>query len=168
MATLLTDDERQAIAADIRGGELSRNDIARKHGRAQGTVTAIAEDLGLTFDRAATKSATAAHQADIDKRMAQLADDLLSDAERLRAQLWEPCRVVVDRRGRKADDGVVVDLDEPSFADKRHIVASARMCVMTVNDIRSKARGGDEGRSMIERLVAGLAQAAMDSTEEAA
>lgn len=165
----MTDAEREAIAADIEAG-MSRNDVCRKHGRGAGTVSAIAKARGLSFERAATRAATEARQADFEDRISRLAEDLLSDAERLRAQLWEPCRFVPSGRDwrewvrAKADAGEGVEeglfeLAEPTPADKRHIVAATRMCVMTLHDIRARAKGGDQGRSMIERLVAGLAAA---------
>lgn len=166
MKTPVTDAEREAIAADVRGG-MARNDVARKHGRGAGTVSRIAKELGLSFERSpAIVAATKARQVDVEARIVALAEDLLEDAERLRKQLWEPCEM--HSFGGRDNVHNSIELDEPVFADKRHIVGSVRMLATTVNDIRSRSKGGDEGASMIVRLVAGLAQSVADAAEDAA
>ena len=49
------------ILADLRSG-MGRNAVARKHGRAMGTVTAIAKRAGMTTDWAAPKKAMEAQR----------------------------------------------------------------------------------------------------------
>jgi transposase-like protein len=86
----LPDDKRAAILADIKAGRLGNRETARKHGVAPATVTKIAKDSDLlgAFERSQTKSATRAVIADSRSRRAQMASDLLDDAERLRTRAW--------------------------------------------------------------------------------
>lgn len=69
--------KRQAILADIKAGELGRNEIARKHGVSGSTVSMIASDEGLldAFDRAETKAATAARVVAMTEARASLANE---------------------------------------------------------------------------------------------
>lgn len=87
MAQPLTPETVAAVEADIRAGELSRNEIARKHGISTGSVTNIAKRAGLTtaFDRAATARAHAARVADQRalrsqrlEALGRLADDMVA------------------------------------------------------------------------------------------
>ncbi|GAA1768359.1 hypothetical protein [Agromyces humatus] len=55
---------REAVAADIRAGK-GRNAIAREHGISPGSVTNIARDYGLWFDRS-TQTAIATHARQVD------------------------------------------------------------------------------------------------------
>ena len=84
--------------ASLHAAGVSRNDIAQEIGRSPSTVTGIARGLGLSFNRAATAAATAAKVADARDRRAQFALALLADAERLRSQLWAPCKAFIFRQ----------------------------------------------------------------------
>jgi transposase-like protein len=156
MAKPLTDDERERIADAIRSGK-ARNEIAREFGRSPSTITAIAVENDLSFDRSATKEATEARKADVDARMLALMEDLLGDAERMRTQLWKPC--TIHSFGGKDNTYASKRIPEPTFADKRNIVGSVRMLTTTVTDIRGRIGGQDRGKSLIEQLVEGLAAA---------
>lgn len=81
--TPIDDQKRNAILADIKAGQKSRNQIARDHNVSVGTVTNIAKRAGLTsaFDRSSTKRATAASVADTAARRAQLAEKMIALAE---------------------------------------------------------------------------------------
>jgi hypothetical protein len=88
----LTDEDRDRIA-ELHAQGLSRNAIAEQLGRSAGVVSKICKQLGLSFDRSATKAAVEAAVVDAKAKRAQLANDLLDDAAKIRAQLWERCRV---------------------------------------------------------------------------
>lgn len=84
MPARISDETRQAIAADIRA-ELPRNQIARKYDVSSSTVTLIARENGLTFDRSMTKRATearitdaAALRAETSMRFLHKAGELIS------------------------------------------------------------------------------------------
>jgi hypothetical protein len=67
--------------------------IAAELGVNRSTISRHARRLGLKFDRAQTRAATEAVILDGKAKRAQLANDLLDDATKIRAQLWERCRV---------------------------------------------------------------------------
>lgn len=67
--------------------------IADELGVNRSTISRHARRLGLKFDRSQTKAATEALVFDAKAKRAQLANDLLDDAAKIRAQLWERCRV---------------------------------------------------------------------------
>ena len=55
----LSDEERQQIR-DLHAAGHGCNAIARQLGRDRSTISRAANDMGLTFDRARTRAATAA------------------------------------------------------------------------------------------------------------
>lgn len=67
-----TDPAIRARVAELHAQGLTRNAIARDLGIAQSTVTLIAGDLGLSFDRARTAEATRAKVADARQARAEL------------------------------------------------------------------------------------------------
>jgi hypothetical protein len=107
----------------LHGQGLGRNDIAAAIGRAPATVTKLANQLGLSFDRAATAAATAAKVVDARARRAQLALGLLDDAARLREQLFAEAKVF-NFGGRDNSYNETV-LDKPPFADQLRIMQAA-------------------------------------------
>lgn len=99
---------------------VARNEIARRLGVSVGSVTRHAP--AGSFDRSMTAEAVKARQIDMAARRAELAGNLLADAERLREQLWEPALVYAF--GGKDNTYEDHTLEEPSFADKRAIISS--------------------------------------------
>ncbi|TYK47166.1 helix-turn-helix domain-containing protein [Actinomadura decatromicini] len=102
------DDTDRRRVAELHAQGLNRNQIAREIGRAQSTVSKIAAELGLTFDRARTAEATRAKVADAKERRADLANLALDDAHAMRA------RALASDTGRDARDyaaayGVFID-----------------------------------------------------------
>jgi hypothetical protein len=133
MAQPLTDDERTRIIDLARQG-VARNEIARQVGRSVGTVTRTAHAAGCTFDRSATKIATAALVADAKALRAQLRVQLLDDARRLREQLWESAverKAMTVSRGGGVSAVEIIDLylDQPTFADKQRIMTAAAIAI---------------------------------------
>lgn len=126
MADPITDADRDRVR-ELHAQGLTRNAIAREIGRAQSTVSAIAKDLGLDFDRSRTEAGTKARQADATARRAQLALDLLADAERLRARLWEPA--TLHSFGGKDNTYNAVQVPEPPYRDKRDIAHTVHLLV---------------------------------------
>lgn len=103
----ITDHDRDQVRQLHAQGK-NRNAIAREIGRAQSTVSKIARELGLTFDRSRTAKATEAKVADAKERRAELATLALDDAHAMRA------RALAADTGRDARDyaaayGVFVD-----------------------------------------------------------
>lgn len=122
----ITDAERDRVA-ELHAQGLSRNAIARQLGRSQSTVSKLARELGLTFDRARTAEATQAKVVDAKARRAQLANDLLADAERMRQQLWTPTTIY--NFGGKENTYNERNVEQPPFRDQRDIVHSVGLLV---------------------------------------
>jgi hypothetical protein len=138
---------------------LSRNQIMRETGRSANVVSRIAKELGLSFTRGPeVAAATEARRIDLAARRVALAEALHLDAERLRAQLWQPATVFAFG-GR---DNVYEEhlLPEPPAADKRAIMSTLGMAVDRSLKLSPPAddSGADAARSMVGRLMAGLAE----------
>ncbi len=155
----ITDEDRNRVAQLHAEGH-SRNAIARSIGRSGRTVSRIAEALGLTFERGdMVKAATEAKKIDAKAKRAQLANDLLDDAARLRRSLWEACTVY--NFGGKDNTFEQALISEPSFRDKREImqavsVAAERSMKLDEYD---RQTGADEERSMLVDLAEKLGAA---------
>lgn len=80
MAKPITPGKRRKIVQDIRAGK-GRNQIARDNGVGAGTVSRIADELGLALDRSMTKEATQAALVDHAARRTALAEAQLALAE---------------------------------------------------------------------------------------
>lgn len=154
-------DRDQVAALHAKG--LSRNEIARQIGRSGRTVSRIAADLGITFERSPMVAAAAeAKRIDAKARRAQLALALLDDAARLREQLWTPCKVY--NFGGRDNTYNETTLDEPSFRDKREIMIAA--CAAAERSVKldeyDRSTGADDQRSMLVDLMGALGQAWRD------
>ncbi|TXS34766.1 hypothetical protein [Streptomyces sp. OR43] len=150
-------DTLRALHAD----GLGRNAIAREMGIAPAAVSRTAAHLGLTFDRSKIQAATAARLADLAERRSILADKLTSDAERLRAQMWEP--TVVFAFGGKNNVYTEEPVSEPPPADKRSIMGTAGMAIdksLKLAPAETSGSGADDAKSMLGKLAAGIAELA--------
>lgn len=149
-------DELRRLHAD----GLGRNAIAREMGIAPVVVSRTAEHLGLTFDRSRIQAATEARLADLAERRSLLAEDLLDDAEKLRARLWEP--TVVYAFGGKENVYTEEPVSEPPPADKRALMATAATaidrCLKLVPPAEHQGNGADDAKSMLGSLARGIAE----------
>lgn len=109
----------------LHGRGLSCAAIARELGVARSTVSRACAKLGLLFDRAQTKQATAAKVADAKARRATLSLNYLGDAERLREQLWEP-HTYRDHGGRDFVEARWTQ-NEPTPADKLKLMQASTL-----------------------------------------
>ncbi|MFF5142538.1 helix-turn-helix domain-containing protein [Streptomyces sp. NPDC013157] len=171
MGRPIDDDDRRRVR-ELHAAGKSRNDIARAIKRSPSTVSKIAGSFEppLTFDRAAeVAAATAVRTADLADRRASLALALQADAERLRAQLWQP--TVYGEFAGKDGKWQQVHLDQPRFTDQRQIIGATATAIQ--QSLRLAPAEGGEGaeqvRSMLGALGDALTQAAGDpDTGEAA
>jgi transposase-like protein len=113
----IPDEQRQAILTDIRDGRLSCRKIAQAHGVSPATVSALAREHGLTFERShpKTRAATRARIYDARQARADMAEKLRGDAERLRQRAWQPCTTLVGTGVSAA----WVTTNLPSFRDQQ-------------------------------------------------
>lgn len=124
MSEPITADELQQVR-ELHAAGLGCNEIARRLERAQATISRAAARLGLSFDRAETLAATQAKKADAAGQRAQLMVEYLSDARRLREQLWM-AHEYIDHGGKEFVE-VRWTQDEPSPADKLRLMQASTM-----------------------------------------
>lgn len=122
----ITDEERGRVR-DLHTAGRNRNQIARELGRSGSTISKIAADLGLSFDRTTVKAATEARVADAKARRAQLMHELLDDAERLRSQLFAP--TTIHSFGGKDHTYNSRSVDQPLFRDQRDIMQATNTAI---------------------------------------
>ena len=155
MSGPITPEVRERILDLARQG-VTRNQIARQLGVGAATVSKICREGGVTFDRTATKAATAAAVADARSRRARLMLDLLDDAARLRGQLWLP-HTYRDHGGRDFIEAKWTQ-EEPTPADKRHLMLAASTAIGSSLklDLHDSDNGAGEAKSLIGALAEGL------------
>lgn len=119
-----TDEDR---IRDLHGRGLSRNAIARETGWSAGTITAVCERLGLSFDRESVKAATRARKADAAQLRAELELQLLEDAQKLRAQVWQEHTYIA--YGGKEFIKRSWKQDEPTPVDKLKLMQAASIAL---------------------------------------
>jgi transposase-like protein len=92
----IPDETREAIANDLRAGELTVKEVAEKHGVGHATVSRVAAKDGIIAARRdQTKRATEASKIDVAAEQARLAQLLIGDAFLLRDRAWEKQQVLV-------------------------------------------------------------------------
>lgn len=157
----VTDDDRAQVRA-LHAQGLGRNEIARRIGRAQRTVSVIAQDLGLEFDVTMTEDATRHRVAQLAEKRAILADALVDDALRLSEQVWQPA--TIHSFGGKDHTYNSRNVDEPLAIDKRALMAAATSAAAQSLRLVPPApdSGADDARSMLGRLFNGLAEVAKE------
>lgn len=148
-------EKRAAILADIRSGELGRNEIARKHGVGLATVSRIADDEGLTgaWDRTATKNATEALRLDNAALRARTSRRFLEKANELLDQMDQPH--IAFNFGGKDNTYVEHPMDRPPVADLRNLMVTAA----TAFDKHLKAElfdGQHEGLAAVDAWLRGI------------
>lgn len=147
----ITEEDRRKVR-DLHAAGESRNAIAEAIGRSGATVSKIADELGLSFDRSAVRAATEAKVADARARRAALQLNLLSDAERLRTQLWVPT-TYIDHGGR---DFVREEWTqpEPTAADKLKLMQATNTALNA--SLRLDEHDGDGSNETVGSLLGNL------------
>lgn len=161
----ITETDRRAVRRHHAAG-MTRNAIAKKIKRSPSTVSNIARDLGLTFERGAeVVAATEARRIDLAARRITLAEDLHQDAEKLRAQLWEPC--TVGEFAGKEGEWHTADLPRPRFGDQRAILGAAGVAIDRSLKLQPALGGenADAVTSMLGQLGATLTAAFADDAD---
>ncbi|UUN29438.1 helix-turn-helix domain-containing protein [Streptomyces sp. FIT100] len=158
----ITDADRDQVRRLHSEGK-SRNEIARTIGRSGSTVSKIARELDLSFERGPeVVAATEARRVDLAERRARFAESLHKSAERLHAQLFAPC--TIGSFGGKDNVWSEQALDRPTFTDQRQILAAVSTAVDKSLKL-APAEGGDNAedvRSMLGTLGTVLTEAFAD------
>ncbi|WP_327671839.1 MULTISPECIES: helix-turn-helix domain-containing protein [unclassified Streptomyces] len=161
----VTDEERAEIIR-LHGQNVGRNEIARRIGRAQRTVSIVCAEEGLVFDISMTEDATRHRVAQLAALRAETAVDLHVDALRLSQQMWEPS--VVYNFGGKDNTFRQHAVEELSAMDKRSLMAAAGMALEKSMKLVPPAddSGAEDARSMLGQLMVGLKAAYDQAAEE--
>lgn len=122
---------RAAIVRELQKGD-GVTKIARRHGLSVSPVIRIRKEEGLAPLATDAEKVSAAHARDVwlleaRRRRAKLMVDLLGDAEKLRAALWQPAKVF----GFGGKDYAYADhqLSEPDFKGKQALMISIGIAV---------------------------------------
>lgn len=155
----VTEAERIAVR-ELHAQGVSRNEMCKRLGRGGRTISRIAAELGLSFDRSGSLAvATEVKKADAAARRARLQVDMLEAAEKLLVQMFAPAKVY--NFGGK--DNVYEERahDEPPFRDKRDIASALTALVGSSTRLAEFDRGaGDtEQQSALVDLMGTLKRA---------
>lgn len=153
----ITDQDRERVRSLHADGK-GRNDIVRETGLSAGTVTNIARDLGLTFDRAAVATATHARKADLAARRTALIERYYEQAEAILDRLDRTEHTLKEVSLGKVVTYQAADL--PPQDVKALIQASGAAVSQAVKLEQVDATdGADTARSLIGQLAEGLTAA---------
>ncbi|MCY1141367.1 helix-turn-helix domain-containing protein [Actinoplanes sp. Pm04-4] len=164
----ILDQERDRVR-ELHAAGASRNAIARELRRSGRTISRIAAELDLTFERSdQTRSATVAKVADGQARRAQLQLDALDAAGRLFGQMFAETKVY--NFGGKENDYNERTHPEPPFRDKRDIATAIKALADTALKLAEydKATGHEDEKSMLGDLFDQLRQARDADRQDAA
>lgn len=157
--TRLTDEQRQEILA-LHAEGFGRNEIMRRLKLSAGSVTGTVQAAGMSFERVdMTAVAVEARRRDLQARRAALIIGLLEDAALLRAQLFSPTKAF--NFGGKDNTYAEVQLDEPTFRDKRDIMSAITAALNSAARMEELDResGAGEQRSTLADLMGTLKRA---------
>ncbi|MFE1070986.1 helix-turn-helix domain-containing protein [Streptomyces sp. NPDC058783] len=156
VARPLTAKDRAAVKR-LHGKGMSRNDIAREIKRSPSTVSKLARELGLSFERGhEVEAATVARKADLAARRAAFAERLQDIAEREADKMNAP--TLYWEWGGKDHKYAEKTAAEPIAADRRSIMSVIATALdRSLKLVPPKDDAGAESRSVIGDLIAGLA-----------
>jgi hypothetical protein len=149
----VTDAERQRVA-ELHAQGKSRNAIATDLGRSGRTISKIAAELGLTFERTRTAAATAAKKVDGAARRAQLQLDLLEAAQKHLGQYF--AETTVFNFGGKENDFNSRTMPEPPHRDKQAIANAVKALADTALKLADYDRATDAGGADIDRWLTAM------------
>lgn len=150
----VTDEERAEIRRLHAEGH-GRNEIARRVGRGKRTVSRVAEDLGLSFDRTATAIATEAKVIDARARRARIMEQLYDVIEADLTYLKKPDGyVLVEVSAGKA---VPFGAERLPAQDRRALITGISTAITAAS--RLEALEGDPGVAGATSLLLNLSDA---------
>ena len=156
----------RAQVAELHSGGMGRNAIAREVGVSTATVTKIAREAGLTFDREATAFATKVRLIELADARATLAKSFAVRAQELLDALDEP--VTLGNFGGRDNTWNETLLDEPTIEGKRSLIQAAATAARAATEL-SKADTADVSRiaalGMLD-LMHGALGGAIDALEQ--
>lgn len=152
------EETREGVRAAIRAGT-ARNEVARQFKLSTSTVSKIAEDAGLSFDRSGTAAATTARQVDLAAGRTRLAEKMLQASEKMLDQIDDT--YLVYNFGGKDNDYNEHELDSAPVEVKRSIIVTAGITFDKLTRIVERDNGGlEQAQGVLDQLAAGFAAAA--------
>lgn len=152
--------------ADLHAKGLTLTACAKELGRSSSAVSRRSKVIGLLWDRSKTRVATEANLADNKSRRAAIEAGLLDDVQRLRGQMFAPCKAF--NFGGKDNTYAEVALEQPTFVDQLKIMQAATIAVdrslkIAVHDSDSSH---DDAKSMLTGLAAAMGLAFRTPSDE--
>jgi len=162
----LPDATRSAVIDDIKAGGKSARQIGKAHGISDASVRRIAKDARIVdaWSRDKTVKATRARVADNAAKRAQLQSDLLDDAQKFRERAWSEYKIPVPG----PEGAEVVTLDLPPLPDAARAYTAIGIIVdkdRAYERDKAGSDGADHAKSMLGRLMTGLAEAFGDEAD---
>lgn len=137
---LLTDEEREAIAADLAAGT-SAGRVARARGRSISTVLKVARERGIALDQSRTQKAVAA-RADFDRTARlELLNEGVATARRLLRGITAPHHL----QQWSVAVGILIDKRrlEDGQATSRSVIEMGDLAEMSDEELAAVAGRGD-------------------------
>ncbi|MEU3162914.1 hypothetical protein [Streptosporangium sp. NPDC006930] len=155
MPAPLSDEKRAAILDAIKAGG-KRNEIARAHGVGAGTVTKIAQEAGIAFDRSVTKNATEAKKADNAALRASTSRRLLVKANEFLDQM--DAEHVAFNFGGKDNTYNEKRLPRPPVSDLRNLMTAAAVAIdkHLVIEKHDSGTGAEQAASLLGAMFADM------------
>jgi len=150
-------DLRRAVAL---GKSISQT--AKAMGRNESVVKDHAKALGLSWNRDVPMAATKAQQADLRARRARFSEELMTDLERLKQQMFRP--VTVYNFGGKDNTFEEAVIDQPPIADQLRLVQAMQVGVSTIEKIEKM--DADQGVADAAGLLDKIADAIKAAADE--
>lgn len=144
---LVTDEERARVA-ELHAAGLSRNAIAAELGRPWSTVTKIARQLGLSFDRSQTRAAVEARKVDLAAMRADLAHLALVKAKGFLDALDQP--FLAFNFGGKDNTYEEHLLDRPPTGDIRNLMTAFGIATQRSLELTKFDVDPNEGASAVD------------------
>lgn len=140
MARPVTGLDRQRVR-ELHAEGKTRNDIARAIDRSASTVTKLAGEMGLSFDRAATEAATAAKVADAKARRAAIVARMYDQIEKILTRLEREQHTITETSYGKKISWVDTDLPPDQIRALMQAIGAATQTAVRIEQLDS----GDSG-----------------------
>lgn len=151
-------EQRQQVL-DLHAQGHPRNDIARQTGISAGSVTNICRDAGLSFDRSATKQATAARSVDLAAGRIRLAEKMLAASESMLDKIDD--EYLVYNFGGSENTYREHLLESAPVEVKRNIITTAGITFDKLTRIVEKSDTGlEQAAGVLDQIAEGFAAAA--------
>jgi hypothetical protein len=131
-ATIPTSSEQRARVLQLHSEGYGRNEIHRRTGVAAAVVTKIVSEAGLSFDRTATRAATAARQDDLAEARSQALQGMYAETLTVLQRLTNPGEFRTILKASFGEEKVKT-LDFIPARDYKELAAAAAQLALAAN-----------------------------------